>query len=200
MSIPNSKESYDYVSKRLDKLDRNLVSLALPLDITDRLKEICSRKRIVRDAFFNRLFLLLAVSPKFIDTLLFDGVANNWRGAVWNESKHDGSFFQSGFYPLGQDINPFWAIRDGMRIYAEEAGLEDYVEPTSGKTIRVQRDPINDAVMPADSLYTTIFDRTAQDLLGLSCYVPDSRIPGNDSERERQSKLDELLEGLERLS
>ena len=51
VSIPNSQASYDYVLERLDRLDRKLVSLALPQELTARLNDICSRKRIVRDAF-----------------------------------------------------------------------------------------------------------------------------------------------------
>jgi hypothetical protein len=88
VSIPNSQESYDYVFKQLDALDRKLVSLALPPELTQQLNEICRRKRIVRDAFFNRLFLLLAASPKIIDVLLFGTEAKEWRKAVWNEIDH----------------------------------------------------------------------------------------------------------------
>ena len=57
VSVPNSQASYEYVFSCLDQLDRKLVSLALSPQLTERLNEICSRKRIVRDAFFNRIFL-----------------------------------------------------------------------------------------------------------------------------------------------
>src|SRR5208337_2667117 len=49
VSIPNSAASYSFVSARLNRLRRDLVSLALPLDLTKRLTEICRQKRIVRD-------------------------------------------------------------------------------------------------------------------------------------------------------
>ena len=150
----------------------------------------------MRDAFFNRLFLLLAASPRTIDTLLFGG-ERDWRRVVWNDNKHDGLFFQSGFDPLEPATNPFWAIRHGMEIYARNADLEDYVEPTSGKTVRVIREMAG-AVTPADSLYTVVFDQKLQDhdLLGLNCYMPDWRIPGQAAEQEHQAKLDELLDSL----
>jgi hypothetical protein len=198
VSIPNSQASYDYVFDRLDRLDRKLVSLALPSELTTRLNEICSRKRIVRDAFFNRIFLLLAASPKVIDRLLFGDVDSDWRAVVWSENKHDGPFFQSGFYPLEPMVDPFWAIRSGMEIYA--ADMENYIEPTSGKSILVTRD-ITGIAMPANSLYTTIFEQKVRenDLLGLSCYMPDWRIPGHGAEQEHQAKLDELLGELETL-
>jgi hypothetical protein len=200
VSIPNSKGSYDFVFQKLDQLDRKLVSLALPPELTQRLNEICTRKRIVRDAFFNRVFLLLAASPKVVDSLVFGGANDRWRTDVWSENKHDGPFFQNGFYPLEPMIDPFWAIRNGLELYSSDEGLEDYVEPTTGKTIRVHTTLAGDRV-PADSLYTTIFEKKVmgKDLLGLSCYMPDWRIPGTGAERDHQVKLDELLGDLEML-
>ena len=200
VSIPNSKASYDYVFERLDLLDRKLVSLALPPELTQRLKEICDRKRIVRDAFFNRVFLLLAASPKVVDTLLFGDVGNKWRTEVWSENKHDGPFFQNGFYPLDPMIDPFWAVRCGLEMYASDVGLKDYVEPTSGKPIRVKTN-LTEEPMPADSLYTTIFEQKVKGgyLHGLSCYFPDWRIPDHAATKTHQAKLDELLGDLKAL-
>ncbi|QKE41965.1 MAG: hypothetical protein HO274_12140 [Ferrovum myxofaciens] len=154
----------------------------------------------MRDAFFNRLFLLLAASPKVVNTLLFGNLGDEWRTEVWTENKHDGPFFQNGFYPLEPMIDPFWAIRSGLEMYANDAGLEDYIEPKSGKSIRVKRD-FTGAVAPADNLYTTIFEQKVRnnDLLGLSCYMPDWRIPGHGAEQEHRAKLDELLAELEPL-
>ena len=201
VSIPNSQASYDYVFDQLDQLNRKPVSLALPSALTSRLNEICSRKRIVRDAFFNRIFLLLAASPKSIDTLLFGDYGDEWRKLVWSENKHDGPFFQNGFYPLEPMIDPFWAIRNGLEMYASDAGLEDYVESSSNKRISVKRD-LTGAVAPIDSLYTTTFDQMVGDknLLGLNCYMPDWRIPGHGAEQKHRAKLDELLAELEELS
>ena len=194
VSIPNSEASYKYVFDRLDQLDRKLVSLALPPELTARLNEICRRKRIVRDAFFNRVFLLLAASPNDVDTLLFGNVGREWRTEVWSENNHDGPFFQNGFYPLEPMIDPFWAIRCGLERYAPDSKLEDYIEPTSGQSIRVQRNVTGD-LSPADSLYTTVFERKVgdNDLLGLNCYKPDWLIPGQGAKQKYQAKLDELL-------
>jgi len=200
VSVPNSQKSYDYVSDQLDQFDRKLVSLALPSELTSRLNEICSRKRIVRDAFFNRLFLLLAAPPATVDALLFGSVGDEWRTQVWSENKHDGPFFQNGFYPLEPMIDPFWAIRNGLELYANDADLQDYVEPTSSKCVRVERD-FTGAIAPADSLYTTVFEHKVgdNDLRGMSCYMPDWRIPGHEAEQEHRAKLDELFEGLKAL-
>ena len=109
-------------------------NVRLHTELTQRLNEISARKRIVRDAFFNRVFLLLAAAPNVVDTLLFSDVGKSWRTEVWSEFKHEGPFFQNGFYPLEPSIDPFWAVRTGMEMFATDAGLDDYVEPTTGKT------------------------------------------------------------------
>jgi hypothetical protein len=46
-----------------------------------------------------------------------------------------------------------------------------------------------------DSVYTTVFTKKsgANDLRGLSCYLPDKDIPGHDAEKAHQAKLDDLL-------
>jgi len=194
VAIPNSDASYDYVVQRIDELDRKLVSLALPADLISRLNEICARKRIVRDAFFNRLFLLLAVRPKTLDRLFFSTVDRDWRNDVWKEYEHDGPFFENGFYPLEASINPFWAVRCGLQMYAKDSGLVDYVEPSSGKTIQVRKDTMGANELP-DGIYTTFFDLKVEhrNLLGLNCYVPDWSIPGHKDQLTLNRKLDDLL-------
>jgi len=193
VSIPNSQASYDYVASQLDRLDRKLVSLALPPSLTARLNEICAKKRIVRDAFFNRLFLILAASPATIDRLFFSGIGPEWRADVWREWKDDGSSFQNGFYPLEANVDPFWAIRAGMDIYDDKSELVQHVDPTNGRVVRVKHE--FEAFCPAESLYTTAFPKKlmSQNLLGMSCFMPDWQIPGHDAQTQMQKTLDELL-------
>lgn len=199
VSIPNSKAAHDFVSEELEGLDRKLVSLALPPHLTKRLNDICTRKLIVRDAFFNRLLLLLAASPRLVDQLLFGDDAEQWRLQVWSESKNDGPFFNNGFYPLEPMIDPFWAIRRGLELASEkEPPAEEWLEPSSGQTVFTRRSPAGERE-PIDSVYTIVFDRNGikHSLLGMSCYMPDWRIPGHEAERASRAKLDELLRELE---
>jgi hypothetical protein len=198
VSIPNSEASFKYVFACLEQLHGKPVSLALPSDLTRRLSEICDRKRIVRDAFFNRIFLLLAASAKDIDVLFFSDSPDNWRTEIWSENRNDGPFFQNGFYPLEPVIDPFWAIRSGIEMYSENTELEDYVEPSSGKIIRIQRDRTV-GISPAESLYTIVLDRKGRrgNLLGMNCYMPDWRIPGTDAAEDVQAKTTELLADLD---
>lgn len=139
--LPNSQAAHDHVFGELDKLDRKLVSLALPCAVAERLTEICSRKRIVRDAFFNRLFLLLAANPQTIDALFFSSWDEDWRGAVWTEYKHEGPFFQNGFYPLEAAVDPFWAMRCALELAETDGGSVEWVKDAiSGQEGRVTRE------------------------------------------------------------
>jgi hypothetical protein len=192
VSIPNSQASHDHVFAKLDQLDRKLVSLALPRELTGRLNDICARKRIVRDAFFNRLLLLLAAPSQLIDLLLFGDNGDEWRQEVWSEYKWDGPFFQNGFYPLEPMIDPFWAVRTGLQHYRSE-GLEDYLEPSSGETIKVTRST-SGRVSPADSLYTITFREVGEfDLTGLNCYLPDWLVPRHQAEQSYRAEIAKLL-------
>jgi hypothetical protein len=198
VSIPNSAASYEYVVSELDRFDRKLVSLALPPELTARLNDVCTRKNIVRDAFFNRLLLLLAAEPKVIDALFFASESSDWRVDVWSELKNEGPFFQNGFYPLEPNIDPFWAIRAGLELYASKEGVEEFIEPQSQQTIKVQRS-ITGELLPIDSLYTRSFGERMRmgSPLGFSCYLPDSRVPGHPTAQLHAAKLDELLQSLD---
>lgn len=196
VSIPNSKAAHDFIAKQLDNMDRKLVSLTLQGDIVERLNEICSRKRIVRDAFFNRLFLLLAASPKLIDRLIFPGEPE-WRTEVWSEHGHDETFFQNGFYPLEQLIDPFWSIRAGIEIFSDDDSLSSYIEPESGREIQVRR-TFGGQAIPRDSLYAAKWGKNILkdiDLCGLNTFIPDSDVPGHPAQLAEQQELDDLLEG-----
>ena len=198
VSIPNSQASYDYIFGQLDAFDRKLVSLSLPPQISDRLNEICARKRIVRDAFFNRLYLLLAGSSSMIDRLLFADLDHDWRVDVWTECRNDGPFFQNVFSPLDPDIDPFWPLRSGLQINYDLNSPEGYVEPTTGETIKINRDLLGNP-QPQESLYTLPLRgrlKDGCDLVGFSCYLPDSSIPGHVAEVASRAKLEELLAGL----
>lgn len=199
ISVSNSPAAEAFVADRLDQMNRKLVSLALPPSLTAQLADICTRKRIVRDAFFNRVFFLLAAQPRLLDALLFPDDPK-WRTEIWSEHRNDGPFFQNGFYPLEPEINPFWALRTAFEVQAErEESVEDYVDPASGDKVRVTRD-LTGAVMPVPGIYSTVIEvPTGQtELLGLSCFLPDSRNPGTPAAQVLNSKLDELLASLDR--
>ena len=190
VSMRNSAEAQAYVATCLDKLPRKAVSLALRPDLVGRLNEVCRNKRIVRDAFFNRLLLLLAASPIQIDRLFFGGDSCQWKQQIWRAYASDIDYWQGDFYPLPQNCTPFWAIRDALAPDEEAADLEKYCDPESGCTIQIQRD-ITGGIQPIDSVYSRVLENfTDVDLTGFNCHVPDWKIPGNQAELDRQNQLD----------
>lgn len=198
VALPNSTVAAKFIGERLDQLDRKLVSLSLRVDLVERLDEICARKRIVRDAFFNRLFFLLAAKPAVIDRIFFPLVSDEWRTEVWSEYKHDGPFFKNVFYPLEQDIDPFWAIRAGLELYGEEKDLVDHTDPGSGMSAKVKRVKDYGVVLP-ERVHTTALDNVQfknADLYGLNCYLAEWQIPGQPAELRFRKELDELLADL----
>lgn len=195
VALPNSTEAKRFIAERLDHLaDRKLVSLSLRPDLVERLNDLCERKQIVRDAFFNRLFLLLAAAPKTLDRLLFNG-ESDWRTEVWSEFKNEGPAFQNTFYPLEQEIDPFWALRTGLDIRNDELDLDDYAAPGSTDVIKVMRDISGEIQLPP-GIYTTVWsDQEVKqtDLFGLNCHLPTWRIPNHPDELASRQRLDDLL-------
>ena len=110
VSIPNSEAAKDFVAREMAKLPRKAVTLRLPQALVERLTDICQRKRIVRDAFFNRLFLLLAADPKTVDQILFnEDDRKDWRADLWRNHKDESDgFFDNGLFPLQAAQNPLW--------------------------------------------------------------------------------------------
>lgn len=151
----NSEAARDFVAKKLNHLNRKVVTFTLQADLVERLDEICARKRIVRDAFFNRILLLLTATPSQIQRLLL--LDSDWRNTVWNEHVCDWGFFPDIFYPLEPDVDPFRVIREGIKLSNEKQGADN-----------------------AFSFYRTMLtDRhfKDRDLFGLNCYLPDIFIP-----------------------
>lgn len=194
--VANSVAAQSFVTEQLDSLDRKLVSLALHPELLQRLNEICRAKRIVRDAFFNRLFLLLAAEPAIIDRVMFPG-EGDWRQRVWEEHRWDSPAFQNVMNPLDPDINPFWALRTGLEVLddQEQEGLK-LVEKAAPNLAS----PPSEAAEPRipTNLYTAYFDVLGPEvnLRGFNCYVPDFRVPGQEAEKRHRKELDALFADL----
>lgn len=167
---PNSDAARAFVAQKLEALpDRKLVSMAIKPELVERLNEICSRKNIVRDAFFNRLLFLLAASPPVLDRIL--GLGDQWRLELLRKYGND-SFFENFFDPIEGDVNPFWAIRDWIGEPGEAELLDGW--------------GIHAEFIAADCFKEI-------DLSGMNCYVADHKIPGHPEEITYRKQLDELL-------
>lgn len=195
--LANSLDSQQHVAEALESLgELKLVTLTLPRDLVVRLNEVCARKRIVRDAFFNRLFLLLTATTRQLDALLFGGSAE-WRQQAWESFKQDPSVFFDMFQPTLEPMKPFWAIRDVFEEDAGKAELEKLASTEFGE-IWVQRDGLTDEITPPSAVYTVVFPPAGKrSLLGLSTHLPDSRIPDHPAEKKARETIDEILSRLD---
>ncbi len=206
--LRNSPDANRFVAGRLESLgERKLVTFSLDPDVAERLNEICGRKLIVRDAFLNRVLLLLAASPKLINSLFFKELgmdlhtfildrqetgspAETRTSIVWGDRGN-----LSAIYPLEPFIDPFWAIRLGIEE-SESVDLVDFTDPVSGSVVKVQEAVGDGNFMLPNGIYASLFhDKQFKDLdlYGLNCYVPDWLVPGHEAERRTQKRLDELF-------
>lgn len=201
VSVANTEASERLVSNRLARLDTKLVSLALHTELVERLNEICQRKRIVRDAFFNRVFLLLSASPAVVDELYFKELADkDWRGAVWQRIAPDNDIRRACFDPLHFVVNPFWSIRAGLD---EGCFDQDYFVANLDAWTP---SPAEALELPCDGVYTRFFSDELRkgkgkgkvDLVGLNCFVPTKLIELVTAAERPPPKLDELLLGSRR--
>ena len=192
VSLPNSPAAHAYIAARLDTLDRKLVSFTLKPELVAQLNAICERKRIVRDAFFNRLYMLLAARIGVIDRLMFAG-EDDWRTEVWSEHRNDGPFFQNCFHPLRGEIDPLWAIRTGLEDALD--GLAEVPNPNGEGMMLVDRNALHGGIRPPAMVYTVPWSAQFKDvdLTGFNCYLADWEVPGTPEQVAAAKSLDDIL-------
>lgn len=192
LSFASSKHAKAYVAKQLDATNRELVTFVLPGALIERLDDICKRKRVNRESFFNRLLLLLWAPEPLVDNLLFGG-DDEWRKVVWSERRNDGHWFDTCFNPLRGKIDPLWGLHTGMAIYNDGA-FEEVADPNGGRnTVRAIRDPITQVLRPPLGVYTTPLRKHGlMDLTGLNCFFSDADIPYTDTHAEAEKRMDDF--------
>lgn len=160
---PNSEAARNFIVRKLNCLNRKMVTFSLRSDLVDRLDEICASKLIVRDAFFNRILLMLAAKPSILERLFIGVLDFDWKKKVWDEHACDWGLFGSTLHPLEPNIDPFFFIREGIRLTQKELGN------TGNPFYMVQ-----------------LTDRHIKDrdLFGLNCYFPDIDVPRTQAFKE----------------
>lgn len=160
---PNSPDAYKYVSSKLDMLDRKLITLTIDADLVERLNSICTKKRIVRDAFFNRLFFMLVASNTLVDVLF--SVPKDWRNAIWVEYRND--FFWNVFNPLDEAINPLEPIRYGIDEYKLEKFYKTVFPSLNNINLEGLNTYLPDECIPGIEA-NKVADKTLNELLGIN--------------------------------
>jgi len=184
IGLANSAAAQRFIAAHLDALPRKLVTLTLPEELVRRLDDLCERRNIVRDSFFNRLFFLLVADFRHLTRLFFDG-DDAWFPQLLEKTDFSSSAAGALLDPIPGFRDPFLTIRMGRHM------LRDRLIEEFGTAERA------DERLAASGIYrTTITDRTfgALDLFGLNVYLPDERIPGAAANARVEMSLDDLLD------
>lgn len=176
--VPNSDQAFAFISKRLDRLDRKLVSFTLDAIVAEHLNKVCADKRIVRDAFFNRLIFWLVASPNVVDRILGDNWESNLREAELAIGVHRGVSYPLDDSVIDSLVDPLWPVhqhfkllRDGTLATSIDAGQEvDALAQSSSPNFYT--------CMLNDKYIKNV------DLTGLNTYLFDIDVPGTAAQRE----------------
>ena len=192
VSVPNSEQAFAFISKRLDRLDRKLVSFTLDAAVAERLNKVCADKRIVRDAFFNRLIFWLVASSNVVDRIL--GVS--WESEL--EAAELNILFQRHTrYPMDDSVidllvDPLWPIHQYCHLLRHGNLLEDRDADVPDDAAD-ENEPPN--LLSTDSLYTWVLNDSMVkniDLWGLNTYLPDYEVPGTSAKKELDGEWEVL--------
>ncbi len=163
----NSEAARQFIASRLDTLPRKLVTLTLPEELVRRLDDICERKRIVRDSFFNRLLFLLAADREHRTRLFFEGDWS-WLPALLQHTDFSASAAGEFLDAIPDFRDPFFAIRAACEVPGYQGPDPIYIAPITAETF------------------------TGVDLSGLNVYLDDDHVPGT-AQYGATVSLDDLL-------
>jgi len=177
----NSDAARRYIAARLDALPRKLVTFTLPEALVRRLDDLCERKRIVRDAFFNRLLFLLVAYDEHIDHLFFED-DRSWRSLLLEQTDLLSDAAEQFAQRIPGFRDPFCAIRDACSMEEwqnPDDASQGYANPWYGPD-RIYTVPITADTFPGF------------DLSGLNVYLSDDHLPAATTDASAIS-LDDLL-------
>lgn len=176
MPIANSEEAEKFIDSQLRALmEQNFtpLSIALQPEVAQKLERVCTSRRIVRDAFFNRLFLFLAFGSHMAGTLLFRGLDSedadwtptSWTKTVWKEFRHEDPFFWNVFEPFHADHDPLWPVRACFDLIEEQdpPAYVDWTDPRTKQVVKMENVAVDGVLQLPYRFYTAVL--TDRDLL-----------------------------------
>jgi hypothetical protein len=97
VTVPNSDAAKNYIANNLKKLKPKPLNLLLSTETVELINQVCKEKNVPRDAFINRVFLLLTSStemirvlfPEFEQNMENNGVQSDIHGLI-NEAIFNG--------------------------------------------------------------------------------------------------------------
>ena len=106
VTTPNSDKAKSYIADNLKQLKLKPLNLLLSTETVELMNEVCKEKNIPRDAFINRVFLLLIASDTVIDALFYRVIRNNYywegRSEADGQSSWEGCKYESIRYSMDE--------------------------------------------------------------------------------------------------
>ena len=187
ISEPNSEAARQFITTRLDALPRKLMTLTLPEELVRRLDDICERKRIVRDSYFNRLLFLLLGDRERVNHLFFED-NGGWLQDVFERTDFPYSDVPDLLDPIPDFRDPFAMIRLGLEVTHSRLTKEETEEFGNVRD--------SDTWLSRHKIYTAPITQATFpkiDLSGLNVYLPDRLVPGTAEHHKRETLFDDLL-------
>lgn len=184
---PNSDAARAFIAAHLDTLPRKLVTLTLPEDLVRKLDDICERKRLIRDSYFNRLLFLLLGDRERVNHLFFDD-DGGWLQDVFERTDFPYSDVPDLLDPIPDFRGPFAMIRLGLDVthsrLAEEATKEWGDATYADRWLsdrKIYTAPITSETFPKINLS------------GLNVYLSDRLVRGTAEHHRHETLFDDLL-------
>lgn len=204
IQTPNTEASRAFVSRRLDSLDRKFVSITLSPELIDRLTKLLNERAIVRDAFFNRLFLLLTMPPKVLEELL-DIPADWMQDVLEDPGLTEGPVLSQVYRPLTPNFDPFFYYRQWMQDHDDEGNRIRGPKQCAREGIYshfISQSRLLEGAMASRSASTNNPSKAAVtpaiiDLSGLNCFVADWRNIETEEGKANQAWVKSFLEELD---
>jgi len=161
-----SPEARRYISGELKRLDTTPINVVVDKEVASQLNAIVKEHNLVRDAFINRLMLLLSFPDQFLRALFGIDIA------------HDSiERLPDGFSDVISEIydNP---------TYRMSASLEEWYGPDAHLGANIYTRPLDTTIIP---------DLNKKDGFpsGLMCYLEDVNVPNTEAWKKKRAELEE---------
>ena len=176
----NSPAARRHVTSELKRLGTKTINVVVDKEVAEKLNKIVKDHNLARDAFINRLLLLLTFSDKALAKMFSIDLNPHATEVNGTDLEMRPRGFGEALPNLFNDPNSF--IQEELEINAVDYGYdrEGNIYTTELKRIRIKG-----------------IDETGRFLIGLSCYLDDSNVPNTDAWKKKQEEIKQELKELE---
>lgn len=195
MAEPNSEDGKAALERAFGCVPTTPVNFTLSQETVKSMNEVCDRKRVPRNAFVNRVVLLLTMQDEAVRHCLYPWIrSEDWDRLALEASKEHpdelliarcGSTLRSAAQLASCD--PFWSYR--YRI-----GMRQRTDPETPNLhcARIPRDYFRQFKRERP---TSLYIDSAE---GLNCYLPDEIVDGTEANLSATRLFEEFEQWLQR--